>query len=114
MLSWLWCTTTKEAPVPVSRQTHPLCGQLASDKPLAIEHLSTSQLRHLASITEDKYAAHGDRVLLLDVVQEKLNSDLSKHWQVENGKVYGGAAACPHHMLSWLSKICLSSAFRLR
>ncbi len=95
----LWCTTTTKATVPVSHQTHPLRGELASDKPLTIPHLSTSQLRHLASIAADKSAAHGDRVLLLDVVQKKL-ADLSKHWQVEHAKVYGGDAACLHQMLS--------------
>ncbi len=104
----LWRPTKKE------ESAMPLCGQLASDKPLAIEHLSTSQLRHLASITEDKYVAHGDRVLLLNVVQEKLESDLSKQWQVQHGKVYGGDPAFRHQMLSWLSRSCLSAVFWLR
>ncbi len=86
----LWRTTKAE------KSTMPLHGQLASDKPLTIKHLSTSQLRGLASITEEKSVAHGDRALLLDVVQEKLNSDLSKQWEVVHGKVYGGDAAFRH------------------
>lgn len=104
----LWGTTKAAKPA------LPLHGQLASDKPLTIEHLSTSQLRDLASITEEKPVAHGNRALLLDIVQEKLSSDLGKQWLVEHGKVYGGAAAFRHQMLSWLSKSCLSVAFWLR
>ncbi len=102
--------------MPVSRQTHPLCGQLANDKPLAIEHLSTSQLRHLASTAEDKSVAHGDRVLLLDFVQEKLDSDLSKHWQVENGKVYGGAGMLAFNAVLTFEKLpfsCVLTALNL-
>ncbi|KAL0053343.1 hypothetical protein WJX82_004553 [Trebouxia sp. C0006] len=76
----LWGTTKAAKPA------LPLHGQLASDKPLTIEHLSTSQLRDLASITEEKPVAHGNRALLLDIVQEKLSSDLGKQWLVEHGK----------------------------
>ncbi len=104
----LWRTTKAE------KSAMPLHGQLPSDKPLTIEHLSTSQLRGLASITEEKSVAHGDRALLLDVVQEELTSDLSKQWLVEHGKVYCGDAAFRHQMLSWLSRSCLSAAFWLR
>ena len=103
----LWRTTKPEKP------SMPLHGQLASDKPLTIEHLCTSQLLDLASITEEKSVAHGDRALLLDLVQQKLTSDLSKQWLVEHGKVCCSDAAFRHQILSWLSRSCLSAAFWL-
>ncbi len=98
----LWRTTKAE------KSVTPLHGQLPSDKPLTIEHLSTSQLRDLASITEEKSVAHGDRALLLDIVQEKLSSDLGKQWLVEHGKVHGGDAVFRHQAVLAFNKLPFS------